>query len=60
MLVSILIETLTVLIDVFHNFSQSLQANDGIVRPIMPQPFPSTPFRVNCSLIVLAFDSLQS
>lgn len=38
-------------------FSQSLQANAGVVSQIRPRPLLSAPFPIHYSLIFLAFDT---
>jgi hypothetical protein len=44
----------------FHDISQSLQANDGIVPQIRPRLFPSALFSAHYPLIILWFDTVKS
>jgi hypothetical protein len=48
-----------ILIEVFHSFPQSLQANSGIVL-YRPPPLPSTSFPIHHSPIILSIDAVYS
>jgi hypothetical protein len=44
----------------FQWFSVVLQPKAGKIPQIMPPPFPSTPFPINYSSIILPFDAMYS